>query len=161
MTMVDTGRSPASPSSLPNAPTRIFLHPRQEDAAAPALLLPRPRRRHVFKRELGARQILLGVRLGAAEDDVRQAADAQDCRLLFAEDEVNRVKHVALPRAVFPQGSCSSCIAIRTIIMTGDTAMIQAVRAVVHDGLNAKEAFQMYQDLRNQEGGRKKNERSR
>lgn len=35
-------------------------------------------------------------------------------------------------------------------------AMIQAVRAVVHDGLNAKEAFQMYQDLGSQTGAKEK-----
>ena len=35
-------------------------------------------------------------------------------------------------------------------------AMIQAVRAVVHDGLNAKEALQMYQDLRSQAGAKEK-----
>jgi putative autoinducer-2 (AI-2) aldolase len=35
-------------------------------------------------------------------------------------------------------------------------AMIQAVRAVVHDGLNVKEAFQMYQDLGSQTGAKEK-----
>jgi putative autoinducer-2 (AI-2) aldolase len=35
-------------------------------------------------------------------------------------------------------------------------AMIEAVRAVVHGGLNAKEAFQMYQDLKSRAGAGEK-----